>query len=201
MSAAARVAFWRRTALVLTVALGASVVGNVALAVLRPGRSTLTTIEQGGALSYRAELSGGKEPAAEGTEALAVTGYLRHFVEASRAVSPDKAFLREEHRRLRKLTGRRARTKLEAWVNESKPLTSTDRVAVHSVEAHWVAPWTWEVNWREDRAGSDGARRATESWRAIIVLERPKLSRRSMVENPLGLLIREFSWQRIQGSD
>jgi type IV secretion system protein TrbF len=191
---------WRVNSLVLASLLGGSVVGNVYLGMQPKVVPHVIEIDALGEATYRGPVGEGASTFTP-TEAL-VRYQLRRFIELTRTVSSDNVLLRKNWIDAYKMLTLTGNTLMTEWVGANDPFKRAQKetTAVEILSAVPLSAESWQIDWKEnawDKSGQTLGKPVV--WRAMlkIVLQTPK-SRQMMIDNPLGLYVDEFHWDRIQ---
>lgn len=88
---------------------------------------------------------------------------------------------------------------LKTYFSENPPFDRAEKETV-TVDVHTVLPVggdTWRVEWKETTRGRNGEVQRTDDWQAsITVLISPPADEVTILKNPLGIYIVEFSWTK-----
>jgi type IV secretion system protein TrbF len=191
---------WRAGCLILASLVGVSMLGNIYLGMQPKVVPHVIEIDSLAEARYRGPL-GETAASVAPTEAL-VRYQLRRFVELTRTVSSDNVLLRKnwfEAYKMLTMTGNRLMTE---WVGANNPFERAreQTTAVEIVSAVPLSAESWQIDWKEttwDKSGRTIGKAII--WRAMIkVVLQPPLSQQMMIDNPVGLFIDEFNWDRIQ---
>jgi type IV secretion system protein VirB5 len=193
---------WRVNSMVLASLLGASLVANVYLGAQPKEVPHIIEVDALGEAKYRGPVG---ESAESFTPNETVVRYqLRRFIELTRTVSSDNVLLRKnwlDAYKMLTLTGNKLMTD---WVGQNDPFKRAQKetTAVEILSAVPLSAESWQIDWREttwDKSGQTLGKPFI--WRAMlkIVLQAPK-TRQLMIDNPLGLYVDEFHWDRIQAA-
>lgn len=191
---------WRVNSMVLASLLGVSMLANIYLGRQPKVTPHIIEVDSLGEATYRGpvgEVSSGFAP----NEAL-VRYQLRRFVELTRTVSSDNVLLRKNWIDAYKMLTLRGNTLMTDWVSENDPFKRAQKetTAIEISSAVPLSAESWQIDWREtgwDKSGQMLGKPII--WRAMlkIVLQTPS-TRQQMIDNPLGLFVDEFHWDRIQ---
>lgn len=191
---------WRINSLVLAALLSASMVANVYLGRQPKVVPHVIEVDALGEVAYRGpagETSASYKP----SEAL-VRYQLRRWIDLTRTVSSDNVLLKRNWIDAYKMLTPAGNTRMTEWVAANDPFkrAQTETTAVEILGAVPITADSWQIDWREtlwDKYGQSIGKPVV--WRAMlkIVLQPPE-TRQQMVDNPLGLFIEEFHWDRIQ---
>jgi type IV secretory pathway TrbF-like protein len=191
---------WRVNSMVLAGLLGASLLANVYLGALPKVVPHIIEIDALGEATYRGP-AGDSSASFTPNEAL-IRYQLRHFIELTRTITSDNVLLRKNWIDAYKMLTLTGNTLMTDWVGANDPFKRAQKetTAVEMVSAVPLSRESWQIDWKEttwDKSGQAVGKPVI--WRAMlkIVLQPPK-TRQTMVDNPLGLFIDEFHWDRIQ---
>lgn len=191
---------WRVNSMVLAALLAGSMVANVYLGTQPKEVPHIIEIDALGEASYRGPVG---ERAASFTPNEALVRYqLRRFIELVRTVSSDNVLLRKNWLDAYKMLTTAGNTLMTAWVANHNPFARAQKetTAVEILSAVPLSAESWQIDWKETVWNKSGQMQGKPTlWRAMlrIVLQPPK-ARQQMIDNPLGLFIDEFHWDRIQ---
>lgn len=189
---------WRLAAVSLGVLLAGSVAGNVWLGRQPKLVPHVIEVDALGDVAYRG-------PAGDTTfapnEAL-VRHQLRGFVDRVRTITSDKVLLKKNWISVYKMLTPTGSTLMTEWVHTSDPFlrAQTETAAVEILSAVPLSAESWQIDWRETTWDTYGQLRAKPMvWRAMLKIRIvPPTTREQMVDNPLGLFVDEFHWDRVQ---
>ena len=189
---------WRVVATGAMTLLGVALAGILYLAT----RATVVphVIEVGalGEASYRGPA--GDTPYTP-TEAV-VRYQLRHFLDLSRTITSDNVLLRRNWFDVYKMLTATGGALMNEWVTPNDPTkrAQTETTAIEVLSAVPLSTESWQMDWREttwDRSGQPIGKPVL--WRALLkVVIQPPTTRQQMIDNPLGIFVDEFHWDRIQ---
>jgi type IV secretion system protein VirB5 len=202
-SALAHARNWRLAALVSQGAVIVALVGLVVLGAQPKAVPHIIEVDRLGAAVDRGPVG---LAARDYTPPDAVLKYhLRRFIEDTRSLSSDAAVLRKNWLDAYALVTPRAARMLSATVQapaqDPFQRAQDETVAVELLSAVRVSADTWQLDWRETTTDKSGARSGAPTvWRGMfhVLLLRPK-TEEQMSQNPLGLYIDEFHWDKVQG--
>ena len=192
---------WRVNSMFLASLLGVSMLANVYLGHQPKVVPHIIEIDALGDATYRGAVG---ESAANflPNEAL-VRHQLRRFIELTRTVSSDNVLLRKNwldaYKMLSPVTGQ---TLMTEWVSANDPFKRAQKetTAIEILSAVPLSVESWQIDWRETTWDKSGQMLGKPIiWRAMLkVILRPPTTRQEMIDNPLGLFVDEFHWDRIQ---
>jgi type IV secretory pathway TrbF-like protein len=193
---------WRVNSMVLGLLLGASLLGNVYLGAQPKVVPHVIEVDALGEATYRGPVG---ESTANFTPNETLVRYqLRRFIEFTRTVSSDNVLLRKNWLDAYKMLTLTGNTLMTDWVGANDPFKRAQKetTAVEILSAVPLSAESWQIDWKEtawDKSGQVLGKPFI--WRAMlkIVLQTPK-SRQMMIDNPLGLFVDEFHWDRIQAA-
>lgn len=98
-----------------------------------------------------------------------------------------------------------ALARMNEWLNADAERTPFKRAAKEMVETQItsVLPQSgdaWQVDWTETTRDRQGALISRVSWRALVsvyIADTSALSEEQIQQNPLGIYVRDFNWQRL----
>jgi type IV secretory pathway TrbF-like protein len=191
---------WRINSMVLASLLGASLVGNVYLGSQPKVVPHIIEVDALGEATYRGPA--GVAGASYTPNEPLIRYQLRHFIELTRTVSSDNVLLRKNWLDAYKMLTPSGNTLMTAWVVDNDPFKRAQRetTAVEILSAVPLSAESWQIDWKESSWDKSGQVLAKPTiWRAMlkIAMQTPK-SRQMMMDNPLGLFVEEFHWDRIQ---
>lgn len=128
--------------------------------------------------------------------------HLRRFVDETRSVSSDPAVLKRNWLDAYNLVTQPAANQLNAYAQQAEPFKRVlnERVSVELVGTVQISRDSWQVDWRESSWDKSGNQIATTLWRGTFrVIVRPPTTEEQLAVNPIGLLIDEFHWSKLQG--
>jgi type IV secretory pathway TrbF-like protein len=191
---------WRLNSMVLAGLLSGSLAGNVYLGRQPKAVPHIIEIDGLGAATYRGPAG---VAAAEFVPSEGLVRYqLRRFVELTRTVSADGVVLRKNWFDAYKMLTTTGSALMTEWVRVNNPFerSQTETAAVEILSAVPLSAESWQIDWREsawDREG--GALGKPVVWRVMIrVVLQPPETMQQMIDNPLGLFVDEFHWDRIE---
>lgn len=191
---------WRLSSMILATLLGASMLGNIYLGRQPKVVPHIIEVDALGEAVYRGPAGAS---AYKPTEAL-VRYQLRRWVDLTRTISSDNVLLRRNWMDAYKMLTVTANTRMTEWVSGNDPFkrAQTETTAVEILSAVPLSGESWQIDWKEttwDKYGQIIGKPVI--WRAMlkIVLRTPE-TRQQMLDNPLGLFIDEFHWDRIQAA-
>lgn len=191
---------WRVNSMMLSSLLGVSLLANVYLGIQPKAVPHIIEVDALGEATYRGPVG---EAAASFTpnEAL-IRHQLRRFIELTRTVSSDNVLLRKNWMDAYKMLTLTGSTLMTEWVGANDPFKRAQKetTAIEILSAVPLSAESWQIDWKEtvwDKSGQTLGRPII--WRAMlkILLETPR-TRQRMVDNPLGLFVDEFHWDRVQ---
>jgi type IV secretory pathway TrbF-like protein len=191
---------WQVNSLILASLFGVSLLANIYLGKQPKVVPHVIEIDALAEARYRGPV--GETSASFSPNEALVRYQLRRFVELTRTVSSDNVLLRKnwfEAYKMLTMTGNRLMTD---WVGANNPFERAreETTAVEIVSAVPLSAESWQIDWKEttwDKSGRTIGRPII--WRAMlkIVMQAPK-SQQMMIDNPVGLFIDEFHWDRVQ---
>lgn len=188
---------WRLAAATSAALLGASLVGNLYLGTRATVIPHIVEVDNLGAIAYRGPVGGAVTP----SEAV-VRHELCRFIEFTRTVTSDAILYRQrlfDATHLLTVTGT---TLYEKWGVEERPFEQfkTKTTAVEIRSAVPLSKDTWQIDWQErawDRSGNSLGEPVL--WRAMLkVVQMTPTTAKQLQNNPLGIYIDEFHWNRIE---
>jgi type IV secretory pathway TrbF-like protein len=191
---------WHLGSLVLSSVLGASLLANIHLGRQHAAVPHIIEIDARGKPTYRG-------PAEEGASAFTpseavVRAQLRRFIALTRTISSDTVLLTRNLNDVWKLLTVKAQPFMKQWIEDAKPFQRAQKetTAVEILSAVPVSAESWQIDWKEtawDKSGQAIGKPVI--WRAMlkIVIEQPTTPE-LMIDNPVGLFVDEFHWDRIQ---
>ncbi len=191
---------WRLNSLVLATLLGGSLLGNVYLGRQPKAVPHVIEVDSLGEATYRGPAG---QVAENFTPNEALVRYqLRRFIELTRTVSSDNVLLRKNWLDAYKQLTLTGNTLMTEWVKVNNPFDRalTETTAIEILSAVPLSTESWQIDWRENTWDKRGQLMGKPViWRAMlkVVLHPPETSQQ-MLDNPLGLFIDEFHWDRVQ---
>lgn len=128
--------------------------------------------------------------------------HLRRFVDQTRSVSSDAAVLKRNWLDAYNLITQNAANQLNAYAQKAEPFKRivNERVSVDVLSTVPISRDTWQVDWREDSWDKSGNQIGSTVWRGTFrVIVKPPTTDEQLAVNPIGLLIDEFHWSKLQG--
>jgi type IV secretion system protein TrbF len=128
--------------------------------------------------------------------------HLRRFVDQTRSVSSDAAVLKRNWLDAYNLITQNAANQLNAYAQKAEPFKRivNERVSVDVLSTVQISRDTWQVDWREDSWDKSGNQLGSTVWRGTFrVIVKPPTTDEQLAVNPIGLLIDEFHWSKLQG--
>jgi type IV secretion system protein VirB5 len=128
--------------------------------------------------------------------------HLRRFVDQTRSVSSDVAVLKRNWLDAYNLITSNAANQLNAYAQKAEPFkrVQTERVSIDVLATVQISRDTWQVDWRETSWDKSGNQLGATVWRGTFrVIVRPPTTDEQLVVNPIGLLIDEFHWSKMEG--
>lgn len=193
-------ALWQLASALLAALLAVAVVGLIYLGSLPHLQPYVIEVNREGSATYR----GTVERAFTPTEAI-VRHQLVEFIQLTRTVTSDIALYRQRMVTARNMVTTQGRKYWDQWGTEFKPMemATTQTTAVEIVSAQPLSETTWQIDWRERswdlRANPLGK---PVMWRAVLkVVKDPKGSEKQLLDNPFGLYVDEFHWDRLLSVD
>lgn len=193
---------WRVNSMVLAALLGASLLGNVYLGAQPKEVPHIIEVDALGEAIYRGPV--GQSDASFTPNETLVRYQLRRFIELTRTVSSDNVLLRKNWLDAYKMLTLTGNARMTDWVVENDPFKRArkETTAVEILSAVPLSAESWQIDWKETAWDKSGQMLGKPFvWRAMlrIVLQTPT-SRQMMIDNPLGLFVDEFHWDRIQAA-
>jgi type IV secretion system protein TrbF len=200
LASAAELRSWRFASLVLSSLLGTSLLASIYLGRQHTAVPHIIEIDARGIPTYRG-------PAEESASAFApseaaVRAQLRRFITLTRTVTSDAVLLTKNMNDVWKVLTVKAKPLMQHWAEDTKRYERAQKesTAVEILSAVPLSAESWQIDWKEttrDRSGQTIGKPVL--WRAMlnIVIE-PPTTLHAMVDNPLGLFVDEFHWDRIQ---
>lgn len=188
---------WRLAATAATTLLGVSLLGNLYLGTRATIVPHIVEVDSLGAPTYRGPAGRAITP----SEAV-VRHELVQFIEMTRTVTSDLPLLRQRLVNVQKMLTTRGSALYEQWGAAEKPTeqakTRTTAVAIQSAVP--LSKDTWQIDWQErawDRSGNSLGKPVL--WRAMLqVVQFTPTTAKQMQDNPLGIYIDEFHWDRVE---
>jgi len=196
-SAAVQSANWRLALICTLSLLGVSFIGIFYLATRASVVPHIVEVDSLGAATYRGPAGSSVTP----SEAV-VRHELARFIELTRTLSSDAPLLRQRLVDVDKLLTTRAQAAYRQWGKDENPMeqAKTKTTAVEIESAVPLSHDTWQVDWQErawDRSGNSLGKPVL--WRAMLkVAQMTPKTPQQMQNNPLGIYIDEFHWNRIE---
>lgn len=189
---------WRVIATGSMTLLGLALAGILYLATRATVVPHVIEVDSLGAASYRGPAGGTPYTPTE-----AVVRYqLRHFLDLSRTITSDNVLLRRSWFDVYKMLTATGGALMNDWVTANDPTkrAQTETTAIEILSAVPLSNESWQVDWREmtwDRLGQPIGKPVV--WRALLkIVLQPPTTRQQMIDNPLGIFVDEFHWDRIQ---
>lgn len=193
---------WRVHAMALAGLLGASMLANVYLGRQPKLVPHVIEVDALGEARYRGPV--GDSSAEYHPPEPVVRFQLRRWVELTRTVSTDTALLRKNWTDAYSLFTEPARARMDELGEGKKAFTraQTETTSVEIVSAVPLTTDSWQIDWRETTRDLHGQQLGKpQLWRVLIkVLYAPPKTRAQMAQNPLGLYVDEFHWDRMGAS-
>jgi type IV secretion system protein TrbF len=190
---------WRVNSMVLAGLLAVSMIANIYLGKQPKVVPHVIEVDALGDAAYRGPV--GEGSSFTPNEAL-VRYQLRRWIELTRTVSSDNVLLRRNWIDAYKMLTLTGNTLMTDWVKDNDPFKRAQKetTGIEILSAVPVSKESWQIDWREitwDKSGQTSGKPVV--WRALlkIILQTPS-TRQQMMDNPLGLFIDEFHWDRIQ---
>jgi type IV secretion system protein TrbF len=187
---------WQLASAVLATLLALALGGLIYLGSLPRLAPYIIEVDGAGEASYRGTVERAYEP----TEAV-IRHHLVQFIDLTRTVSSDLGLYRKRMMAARNLLTIQGRKFWDEWGTQFKPmvLATTQTTAVEIVSAVPLSKMTWQIDWRERswdlRANPLGK---PVMWRALLkVVRNPPGSEKQLLDNPFGLYVDEFHWDRL----
>lgn len=187
---------WRVATASIALLLAIALAGNIYLATKSTVVPHIIEVDSLGAATYRGPVGGGLTP----TEAM-VRYQLSQFIELTRTVSSDTVLFRQRLLDANKMLSVTGHVLYEAWGNATNPIeqAKTKTTAVAIVSAVPLSKETWQIDWQErewDRAGTSLGRPLL--WRAMLkIVQQEAKTAQQLIDNPVGVYIDEFHWDRL----
>lgn len=189
---------WRVAASVLAGLLTASLAGNIYLGRQPKLVPHVIEVDALGEVAYRGAAG---EVAFTPSEAL-VRHQLRRFIDHARTITSDKVVLKKNWIAIYKMLTATGSTLMTDWVRTSDPFlrAQTETTAIEILSAVPLSAESWQIDWRETTWDKYGQPRGKPVvWRAMLkIVLTPPTTREQMIDNPLGLFVDEFHWDRVQ---
>jgi type IV secretion system protein VirB5 len=188
---------WRLGLFVVSGLTCVSVLGNIYLASAPKSVPYVIEVDSLGAATSRGPAAAAVTP----TEQV-VRYQLRRFIELTRTVSPDNVLLRRNWMDAYKMLTTTGGALMTDWYKAHDPFkrAETEIASVDIVSAVPLSASSWQIDWREttwDRRGQQLDRPVV--WRALLhTVQHAPTTPQQMNDNPFGLFINEFHWDRVQ---
>lgn len=128
--------------------------------------------------------------------------HLRRFIDDTRTVSSDVAIMRRNWIDAYSLITQAAANQLNSVAQQSDPFkrAQSERISVSVVAVVQLSKGTWQADWKETSWDKGGTELGSTMWRGTfrIILRAPE-TEEQLVANPIGLLVDEFHWSKVQG--
>lgn len=128
--------------------------------------------------------------------------HLRRFIDDTRTVSSDVAIMRRNWIDAYSLITEAAGNQRNSVAQQSDPFKrmQTERISVSVVAVVQLSKGTWQADWKETSWDKGGTELGSTMWRGTFrVVLRPPEDEEQLVSNPMGLLVDEFHWSKVQG--
>lgn len=126
------------------------------------------------------------------------------WVRSTRTVTVDRAELRRQLERAYAHTGGRAVGLLNEWYRRQPPFARAEEESVSVAEIESILSLgegeeRFRIQWSEEIREPGGALRRRELWQALVtVAVDPPEAVDEVLENPLGIKVTDFDWQRLE---
>lgn len=196
-SAAVQSANWRLALICTLGVLALSVLVSLYLATRASVVPHIVEVDSLGAATYRGPAGSAVTP----SEAV-VRHELARFIELTRTLTSDAPLLRQRLVDVDKLLTTRGQAAYRQWGKDENPMeqAKTRTTAVEIQSAVPLSHDTWQIDWQErawDRNGTSLGKPVL--WRAMLkVAQMTPKTPQQMQNNPLGIYIDEFHWNRIE---
>ena len=191
---------WRLAAAGLGVLLTGSLAGNIWLGRQPKLVPHVIEVDALGEVAYRGPAGQAAFTPNEGL----VRHQLRRFIDHSRTITSDKVLLKKNWIAVYKMLTPTGSTLMTEWVRTSDPFVraQTETAAIEILSAVPLSAESWQIDWRETTWDTYGQLRGKPMvWRAMLkITMMPPTTREQMVDNPLGLFVDEFHWDRVQAA-
>jgi type IV secretion system protein VirB5 len=117
-------------------------------------------------------------------------------------VSSDPAILKKNWLDAYNLITQNAANNLNTYAEKAEPFKRmlAERVSVDVLSTVQISRDSWQVDWREISSDKNGNQISSTVWRGTFrVIVRPPTTDEQIAVNPIGLLIDEFHWSKMQG--
>lgn len=133
------------------------------------------------------------------------------WVRSARTITRDRPALRERLERAYAYTGGRAVELLSDWYRRHPPFARAEHETVSVAEIDSIlatgevrpgqGPRSFRVQWTEAIYDPGGHLEETQTWQALVELEvDPPEEIEEVLDNPLGIRVVDFDWQRLETS-
>jgi type IV secretion system protein VirB5 len=186
--------------MVLASMLGVSMLANIYLGRQPKVVPHIIEVDSLGEANYRGPV--GESFASFAPNEALVRYQLRRFIELTRTVSSDNVLLRKSWFDAYKMLTITGNTLMTDWVGANDPFKRAQKetTAVEILSAVPLSAESWQIDWKEttwDKSGQTMGKPII--WRAMLkIVLQPPTNRQQMIDNPLGLFVDEFHWDRIQ---
>ena len=191
---------WRANSLLFAALLAVSVVGNIYLGWQPKAVPHIIEVDELGEARYRGP-AGLSASSFTPSETL-VRYHLRRFIDLTRTLSSDTVLLRKNWIEAYKMLSISGNTRMTEWVRVNNPFerAQTETTGIEILSAVPVSAESWQIDWRETTWDHQGQTLGKPTvWRAMLkVVIDPPETREQMLDNPLGLFVDEFHWDRVQ---
>jgi len=190
---------WRKAAAAGAVITGLSVLGLIYLGSKPRVVPYVVRVDKVGSPSYGGVLAAESGPIK--VTSSEIKAHVLRWLEDVRSVSTDAAIVKKNWFEAYAVSTDVARNQLTLFAKEHVQThrEAEERVTVELQAIVQSGQERWQADWREITWDKNGALVESAQWRASIhVIQRPAQNLDEVEPNPLGLLINEFSWTRVQ---